>query len=267
MGNRTSCIYDFEMNWDFTLIDKNDYAIEIKNLSKTYISGEVSVKALEEINLTVKQKERLVILGPSGAGKTTLLNMLGGITCPDKNGGVLKIFGSNIKKFNMKQLCEYRKNRIGFVFQFYNLFPALTAIENVVVSIELLNKNKKLNLYEIATKYLEMVGLGDRLHHYPYQLSGGEQQRVAIARALAKIPFIGKEFILLCDEPTGNLDTNTGEKIIELIIKLNREEDITCVLVSHNPSIAKKFASQIIHIKNGRIEQNIRLIEENEGFS
>ena len=267
MGNRSNCIYDFEMNWDFTLLDRNDYAIEIKNLSKTYISGEVTVRALQDINLIVEQKERLVILGPSGAGKTTLLNLLGGITYPDKNGGVLKIFGSNVKKYSMKQLCNYRKNRIGFIFQFYNLFPALTAIENVVISIELLNKNQKLPLYEIATKYLEMVGLGDRLHHYPYQLSGGEQQRVAIARALAKIPFIGREFILLCDEPTGNLDTDTGDKIIDLIMKLNEKEDITCVLVSHNPSIAQKFASQIIQIKNGRIEKNSKLIEKNEGFS
>ncbi len=267
MANRSNFINDFEMNWDFTLVDKNDYAIEIKNLSKTYISGEVEVKALRDINLIVEQKERLVILGPSGAGKTTLLNLLGGITSPDKNGGTLKIFGSNIKEYNMKQLCNYRKNRIGFVFQFYNLFPALTAIENVVISIELLNKNQKLPLYEIAAKYLDMVGLGDRLHHYPYQLSGGEQQRVAIARALAKIPFIGREFILLCDEPTGNLDTDTGDKIIELIIKLNEKEDITCILVSHNPTIAKKSATQIIQIKNGRIEQNSRLTVKNEGFS
>ena len=105
-----------------------------------------------------------------------------------------------------------------------------------------------------------MVGLGDRLHHYPYQLSGGEQQRVAIARALAKIPFIGKEFILLCDEPTGNLDTDTGEKVIELIMDLNEKESITCVLVSHNPILAEEFASVIIHIKNGRVEQNSRFI-------
>ncbi len=260
MANRSNFIYDFELNYDFTLVDKNDYAIEMKNLSKTYISGEVTVKALQDINLIIEQQERLVILGPSGAGKTTLLNLLGGITSPDKNGGILKIFGSNIKKYNMKQLCSYRKNRIGFVFQFYNLFPALTAIENVVISIELLNKKLKLHLYEIATKYLEMVGLGDRLHHYPYQLSGGEQQRVAIARALAKIPFIGKKFILLCDEPTGNLDTDTGDTIIDLILELNEKENITCVLVSHNPAIAENFATQIIQIKNGTIEQNSKLI-------
>lgn len=232
-----------------------DFAIDIDKLSKTYTSGVVKVEALKKINLKIKPKERLVILGPSGAGKTTLLNILGGITNPDKDEGSLEIFGDNIRDYKLKQLCKYRKNRIGFVFQFYNLFPALTAIENVVISIELLNKKRKLDLFDVATKYLEMVGLGDRLHHYPYQLSGGEQQRVAIARALAKIPFIGKEFILLCDEPTGNLDTDTGDKIIDLIMDLNEKEDITCVLVTHNPEIAKKFATKIIHLINGMIEE------------
>jgi len=233
------------------MVDKDLYAIESKNLSKTYISGEVKVEALKDINLQIKPKERLVILGPSGAGKTTFLNLLGGITSPDKDKGFLKIFGAKIENYHLKQLCDYRKNKIGFVFQFYNLFPALTAIENVVISIELLNKKRKLHLFDIAKKYLEMVGLGERLDHYPYQLSGGEQQRVAISRALAKIPFIGREFILLCDEPTGNLDTDTGDKIMDLIKELNVKEDITCVLVTHNPILAESFATEIIHIKNG----------------
>ena len=234
---------------------KANYALNLTNLSKTYISGEVTVEALKDINLQIKPKERLVILGPSGAGKTTLLNLLGGISTPDDNNGILRVFGTEIQKYKMKQLCKYRKDRIGFVFQFYNLFPALTAIENVVVSIELLNKEKKLHLFDVAKKYLEMVGLGNRSHHYPYQLSGGEQQRVAIARALAKIPFIGKEFILLCDEPTGNLDTDTGEKIIDLIKNINEQEGVTIIMVTHNPKIAKKFATKVIHIKNGQIEQ------------
>lgn len=254
MANKSTYTYNFELNQDLPISNKFDYAIEAKNLSKTYISGEIVVKALQNVNLQIRPKERLVILGPSGAGKTTLLNLLGGITQPDKNGGFLKIFGSNVKKYNLKQLCNHRKHKIGFVFQFYNLFPALTAIENVAISIELLNKRRKLHLYNIATKYLEMVGLGNRLHHHPYQLSGGEQQRVAIARALAKIPFIGREFILLCDEPTGNLDTDTGDKIIDLIIELNLKEDITCVIVSHNPLIAEKFASKIVRINNGMVE-------------
>lgn len=236
-------------------MSKATHALDIQNLSKTYISGVVKVVALKNINLQVKPKERLVILGPSGAGKTTLLNLLGGISTPDDNDGILSVFGTEIQKYNMKQMCRYRKDRIGFVFQFYNLFPALTAIENVVVAIELLNKEKKLHLFNVARKYLEMVGLGERLHHYPYQLSGGEQQRVAIARALAKIPFIGKEFILLCDEPTGNLDTGTGEKIIDLIRNINEQEGVTIVMVTHNPNIAKNFATKVIHIKNGQIER------------
>ena len=239
------------------VMSKGMNAIEIENLCKTYISGVVEVEALKDINLQVKPKERLVILGPSGAGKTTLLNLLGGITVPDKNGGLLKIFDTQIQDYGRKKLCKYRKNRIGFVFQFYNLFPALTAIENVVISIELLNKDHDFHLFDIATKYLKMVGLGDRLHHYPYQLSGGEQQRVAIARALAKIPFVGKEFILLCDEPTGNLDTDTGDKIIDLIMDLNQKEEITCVMVTHNPKIAQKFATNIVRLKNGQITEEL----------
>ncbi len=245
-------------------MSKAVHALDIRNLSKTYISGIVKVEALKNINLQVRPKERLVILGPSGAGKTTLLNLLGGISTPDDNEGTLSVFGTEIQNYNMKEMCKYRKDRIGFVFQFYNLFPALTAIENVVVAIELLNKDKKLHLFDVATKYLEMVGLGQRLHHYPYQLSGGEQQRVAIARALAKIPFIGKEFILLCDEPTGNLDTDTGERIIDLIKNINEQEGVTVVMVTHNPKIAKKFATKVIHIKNGQIEKEYN--GNNEGL-
>jgi len=235
---------------------KDQLAIDIKDLSKTYVSGEVSVVALKDINIQVIRGERVVILGPSGAGKTTLLNLIGGITTPDKNTKYLKIFGRNIQDYSIKKLSYYRKTRIGFIFQFYNLFPTLSAIDNVIIAIELLkNKKKKdINLYEIAQNYLEKVGLGHRLNHFPSQLSGGEQQRVAIARALARIPLIGKDFILLCDEPTGNLDTDTGNKIIELIGEINENVGITCLIVTHNPNIAQKLATKIIHIKDGMIE-------------
>jgi len=235
---------------------KDQLAIDIKDLSKTYVSGEVSVVALKDINIQVIRGERVVILGPSGAGKTTLLNLIGGITTPDKNTKYLKIFGSNIQDYSIKKLSYYRKTRIGFIFQFYNLFPTLSAIDNVIIAIELLkNKKKKdINLYEIAQNYLEKVGLGHRLNHFPSQLSGGEQQRVAIARALARIPLIGKDFILLCDEPTGNLDTDTGNKIIELIGEINENVGITCLIVTHNPNIAQKLAAKIIRIKDGMIE-------------
>lgn len=231
-------------------------AVDIKDLSKTYVSGEVSVVALKDINVQVKRGERVVILGPSGAGKTTLLNLIGGITTPDKNTKYLKIFGSNIQDYSIKKLSYYRKTRIGFIFQFYNLFPTLSAIDNVIIATELLKDKKKkdINLYEIAQNYLEKVGLGHRLIHFPSQLSGGEQQRVAIARALARIPLIGKDFILLCDEPTGNLDTDTGNKIIELIGEINENVGITCLIVTHNPNIAQKLATKIISIKDGMIE-------------
>jgi len=232
------------------------YAIEMEDISKTYISGEVLVEALKNINLNVLTGERIVILGPSGSGKTTLLNLLGGITSPDKKGVKLIMFGKNIKDYDQKRFTNYRRNSVGFIFQFFNLFPALNARDNVIIGIDLLNKklNKRLDSYNIAQEYLEKVGLGHRLYHYPSQLSGGEQQRVAIARALAKIPFIGKEFILLCDEPTGNLDTETSDKILDLIIRLNENEGITCILVTHNLHIAEKFATSVIRLRDGVIE-------------
>lgn len=239
------------------MMSKNkQYAIEMEDISKSYISGEVKVEALKKININIKNGARVVILGPSGSGKTTLLNLLGGITSPDYDGGILTVFGDRIQDYNEKQFINYRRSRVGFIFQFFNLFPALNAIDNIVIGIDLLKKKlkKDVDIYKIAKEYLEKVGLGDRLYHYPSQLSGGEQQRVAIARALAKIPFIGKEFILLCDEPTGNLDTDTGDKIINLMKKLNEEIGITIVMVTHNINIAEILATRIIRLKNGLLD-------------
>ncbi len=239
---------------------KEQYAVEMSNISKTYSSGLIEVKALKDIQLNVAKGERLVILGPSGSGKTTFLNLLGGITCPDngRDDIRLSVFGYDISHFSLRELSNYRRDRIGFIFQFFNLFPALTAIENVIIGIQLLKKTTKkdLDVAAIGKKYLEMVGLEDRIHHYPSQLSGGQQQRVAIARALAKIPFVGKDFILLCDEPTGNLDTDTGNLIMGLIKKLNEENGITCVFVTHNTYLADYFAKRIIRLKNGQIESS-----------
>lgn len=239
--------------------------IDIKNISKTYISGDIKVQALKKINLKIGNGERVVILGHSGSGKTTLLNLLGGITSPDENGNSnLLIFGKKIQNYNYKQLTDYRRDHIGFIFQFFNLFPTLNAVDNIVIGIDLLRKKSKnglvddkkdLDTNQIAIEYLEKVGLGDRLYHYPSQLSGGEQQRVAIARALAKIPFIGKDFILLCDEPTGSLDTDTGDKIIDLMKNLNDNEDITIIFVTHNVNLAKKFATKIVHLRDGNVEK------------
>lgn len=230
-------------------------AIEIENISKTYISGEVKVEALKNLNENVIIGERLVVLGPSGSGKTTLLNLLGGITSPDRIKGRLAVFGKEIQNFSQKNLTNYRRNRIGFIFQFFNLFPALNALDNIIIGIDILRKKlkKEVDTYSIAKDYLTKVGLEDRLYHYPSQLSGGEQQRVAIARALAKIPFLGQNFILLCDEPTGNLDTNTGEKVINLMKEMNEKEGITIVMVTHNLHIAKIFATKIIRLENGMI--------------
>ena len=231
-------------------------AIKSIDISKTYISGEIEVRALKNLNFEVKNGERLVIVGPSGSGKTTLLNLLGGITSPDEKEGSMSIFGKSIQNYNQKQLTDYRRERIGFIFQFFNLFPALNALDNVIIGIDLLKKKLKsdLDTLEIATDYLEKVGLSERLFHYPSQLSGGEQQRVAIARALAKIPFVGRNFLLLCDEPTGNIDTETSDKILDLIIKLNETEGITCIVVTHNLHIAEKFSTSVIHLRNGFIE-------------
>ncbi|HDZ16664.1 hypothetical protein LCGC14_0494500 [marine sediment metagenome] len=230
-------------------------AIEIENISKTYISGEVKVEALKNLNVNVIIGERLVVLGPSGSGKTTLLNLLGGITSPDRIKGRLAVFGKEIQNFSQKNLTNYRCNRIGFIFQFFNLFPALNALDNIIIGIDILRKKlkKEFDTYSIAKDYLTKVGLEDRLYHYPSQLSGGEQQRVAIARALAKIPFVGQNFILLCDEPTGNLDTNTGEKIINLMKEMNEKEGITIIMVTHNLYIAEIFATKIIRLENGMI--------------
>jgi len=239
------------------------YAIELDNISKTYISGEIKVEALKDLNLRINKGERIAVLGPSGSGKTTLLNLLGGITNPDQGEGVLTIFGKNIQDYSQKEFTYYRRDNVGFIFQFFNLFPALNAIDNVIIGIDLLKKRLKkenelrddLDIYKIAKEYLKKVGLGDRLYHFPSQLSGGEQQRVAIARALAKIPFIGKDFLLLCDEPTGNLDTVTGGKVINLMIKMNEQEGITCIMVTHNIALANEFATKIINLKNGMLEE------------
>ena len=241
------------------------HAIDLNAVFKTYISGDIKVCALNNMSFKVESGERVCVLGPSGSGKTTLLNLLGGITPPDETGkSHLKIFGNEIQDYNDKQFTSYRRDRVGFIFQFFNLFPALNAVDNIIIGIDVLKKRLKrekclkeeLDTYTIAKEYLEKVGLEDRLFHYPSQLSGGEQQRVAIARALAKIPFIGKDFILLCDEPTGNLDTDIGQKIIDLMKKMNEEEGITIIMVTHNEVLAKNFANRLIRIRNGCLEQS-----------
>ena len=219
--------------------------LSLKNVSKTYTSGEIKVKALKDINFDLNEDEFVVILGASGAGKTTLLNLLGGMDTATK--GEIILDGKRIDKLSKKGLTTYRRHDVGFIFQFYNLMPNLTALENVELAVEICEDALK------PRKVLESVGLKDRLHNFPSQLSGGEQQRVSIARAVAKNPKL-----LLCDEPTGALDYQTGKKILKVLHDVSKKEKKLVIIVTHNQAL-KDMADKVIYIKNGTIEQ----IEEN----
>ena len=215
--------------------------IEFENVSRIYKSGEHELKALDNLSLSIDKGEFVVILGPSGAGKSTLLNLLGGL---DKaSSGKIIVDGNNIEDYDDDELTKYRAKSVGFIFQFYNLIPNLTAKEN----IELM---KDITDVEIdGEKMLESVGLSGHEDQFPAQLSGGEQQRVSIARALAKQPAM-----LLCDEPTGALDSNTGVLILSLLQNMCHEKDTTVVIVTHNSNLAEA-ADKLIRIKNGKIEE------------
>lgn len=220
--------------------------IEFKNVSKEYKTGALVVKAANQLNFSIDKGELVVILGPSGSGKSTLLNLLGGL---DKvSSGEIIIDGENISNFSDKELTQYRANEIGFIFQFYNLIPNLTACENIEIINDVIDK--KID----GTEVLTQVGLSEHVNKFPSELSGGEQQRVSIARAISKKPKM-----LLCDEPTGALDSNTGKLIIELLINLCETENTTVIIVTHNSEFAK-VADKVIHIKNGSVED----IEINE---
>lgn len=214
--------------------------IEFKNIVKEYKMGEVTIKALNNTNFEIEKGELVVIVGPSGAGKTTTLNILGGM---DKaTSGEVIVDGKEITKLNDKKLIEYRRNDIGFVFQFYNLVQNLTAKENVELATQICSDALDVN------EILEKVGLSDRKDNFPAQLSGGEQQRVAIARAIAKNPKL-----LLCDEPTGALDYKTGKSILKLLQEMARKEKMTVAIITHNGAIAP-MADKVIHFKNGTAE-------------
>ena len=216
--------------------------LQIKDLKKYYGSGDSQVKALDGVTFDVYKGEMLVLLGNSGCGKSTLLNIIGGMDSP--TSGQVMLGDTDITSFKDKELTSFRKDKIGFIFQFYNLLPDLTALENVRLSIK--GKDKD----HLAEKTLELVGLGeDRMHHYPSQMSGGEQQRVSIARALVK-----KADIILCDEPTGALDDKTGRLILELLQDIVRKEGQTMVIVTHTTPIAS-MANRVITLKNGKIQK------------
>ena len=215
--------------------------IELSSVYKRYNMGEVTLNALDGVSFSVEQGELCMVVGPSGAGKTTVLNILGGIdSCDD---GKVRVGGELINQFNKKRLAFYRRFDVGFVFQFYNLVPNLTALENVELASQI--SNKALN----PQRVLERVGLGDRLSAFPAQLSGGEQQRVSIARALAKNPKL-----LLCDEPTGALDYNTGKQILKLLQDTSYETGMTVIIITHNTALTP-MADRVVTLRNGRVHR------------
>lgn len=215
--------------------------IEFNHVTKEYKSGETSIKALDDATFHVEKGELAVILGSSGAGKTTALNILGGMDVP--TSGEIIVDGNDITKYNKRNLVGYRRTDIGFVFQFYNLIPNLTALENVELAVQVCKDALD------ASETLDQVGLADRKKNFPAQLSGGEQQRVSIARALAKNPKL-----LLCDEPTGALDYNTGKQILKLLQDTCRNENITVLLITHNSALAP-MADRLIRFKNGKVTE------------
>jgi putative ABC transport system ATP-binding protein len=219
--------------------------LSVNNVSKTYQSGSRKLTVLDHINFDIQSGESIAIVGPSGSGKTTLLGLCAGLD--SATAGSVALAGNAFEKLSEDQRAAVRNQYVGFIFQNFQLLPTLTALENVMVPLEL---KKRKDAKDKAKALLEKVGLGDRMTHYPTQLSGGEQQRVSIARAFANEPKI-----LFADEPTGNLDTETGEMIEDLIFEMNKEQGTTLVLVTHDPELAKR-TNRIIRIKGGKIQED-----------
>jgi len=224
----------------------NDYIIEIKNLYKAYKNGIKNVEVLKGINLKISRGKFVCIQGPSGAGKSTLLNLMGTLDKPDQ--GEVLFEGRDVFRFNEKKITELRNERLGFVFQFYHLLPEFSALENVMLPALIKNWWQRGEVLGCAKKIFSEIGLMDRMQFMPNQLSGGEQQRVAIARALINNPDV-----LLCDEPTGNLDSQNGLKILDILKTLSRENNTTVVLVTHNREIAR-VCDEVVYLKDGRLQ-------------
>ncbi len=224
----------------------NEAVIRLEKVTKDYPMGEMIVHALRGIDLKIAAGEFIVLLGPSGSGKTTTLNLIGGLD--NITSGQVIVQGEDIAQYKDKALTRYRREKVGFVFQFFNLIPTLTARENVAFALALLD-GKTRDLEKRAQELLEMVGIGDRADHFPSQLSGGEQQRVAIARSLANRPPF-----MLCDEPTGNLDVETGRSVLQVMRDLNRKEGTTVILVTHNTAIAP-MADRVVRLHSGTIKE------------
>ena len=212
----------------------------LKNVSKTYGTGNAEVRALNDVTIDIPEGKFVVILGPSGSGKSTLLNLLGGMDSP--SSGTISFRGEDVTQYSARQLTKFRRKQVGFVFQAYNLLPDLTARENVEFSTEIAKLPQRL-----ASDALAAVGLSERAKHYPSEMSGGEQQRVSIARAIA-----GKPDVLLCDEPTGALDYNTGKTILEVLHKIHDDEGHSVLVITHNREIAKD-ADMVISMQSGKI--------------
>jgi putative ABC transport system ATP-binding protein len=220
--------------------------VDIRKLDKSYSTGGETTHVLRGMDLELRKGEMVMVMGPSGSGKTTLLNLLGGIDGADS--GILVVDGLKLTELQKKELNRFRRERVGFIFQFYNLIPTLTTLENVELGLENLVRNKK-EVNSRARKYLEMVGLSDKARNYPQELSGGQQQRVAIARALAKEPSL-----ILADEPTGNLDEEREQSIMEIMKSLQHELGITFLIVSHNTRL-KKYMDRTLVLRHGKLHE------------
>lgn len=230
-----------------------EQAVVLDGVGKTYGEGASAVEALRSVSLTIARGELVVVLGPSGSGKTTLLNLIGALELPSR--GRLVVAGHDLERLDEAASTSFRGEQVGFVFQFFNLVPSLTASENVALVLELTGRD---DVERRATEALEAVGLGNRRDHFPAQLSGGEQQRVAIARAVAKDPAL-----VLCDEPTGALDLETGRLVLEQLRRLNREGGRTVLMVTHNSAIAA-MADRVVRMRSGEVvavERNERPVE------
>jgi putative ABC transport system ATP-binding protein len=219
-------------------------AVSINQVSKSYFTGELETPVLSDLNLDIPRGEFVVVLGVSGSGKTTLLNLIGALDAP--TAGRIHVDGEEITGRNRWDLAEYRRRKMGFIFQFFNLLPTLTAGENVRAALDLLDLEPE-KRRALSVESLKSVGLDEKFDNFPSQLSGGEQQRVAIARALSKSPFL-----VLADEPTGNLDAETGKKIVATMRKINRETGTTVIVGTHDEDIARA-ADNVLHIRDGRI--------------
>ncbi|MCR9116647.1 MAG: ABC transporter ATP-binding protein [bacterium] len=217
--------------------------LQLNDVYRTFYLGEVAVEVLKGVSFNVEPGEMLSLVGPSGSGKSTILNLIGGLDQPNSGDVIYKSL--NVATASSRELTRYRREEVGFVFQFYNLVPNLTARENVMISTEI--SNDPLDVEET----LDMVGLADRMDHFPSQLSGGEQQRVAIARAIAKNPEI-----LLCDEPTGALDFQTGKRVLRLLVDLNRNLQKTVIIITHNAALAD-VTNRVLHLRSGEISDEV----------